>query len=152
MSQLLPLSFFFIFFPLLNPNPVKIHLGTNISIITSGLTKAPVIRSFYLEKKHMVLLFDRPWGTRIRLTVCCHLSAAQNGMQQAAPMESLNKFVRTHLALYGKILLVFSNTALNSVNSGADQTMNFSWTMVNMSSVRVMISISSPILITNKSL
>ncbi len=73
-----------------------------------GLTTAPVIRSFYSENNHMVLLFDRPWGTSARLTVRCRLSAAQNGMQQDAWMESLNKFVWTHLALCGKNLLVVS--------------------------------------------
>lgn len=63
-----------------------IHWGTNISIITSCLTTATVIRSFHLEKNHMTLLFDRPWGTRVRLTVCCHLSDAQNGMQLNSQM------------------------------------------------------------------
>lgn len=64
-----------------------IHRGTNLSIITSCLTTATVIRSFHLAKNHMVLLFDKPWGTRVRLTVCCHLSVAQNGMQPSAQMR-----------------------------------------------------------------
>lgn len=81
-----PPSSFWMRFSLLNLNPATHTQGTILSIITSCLTTATVIRSFYLAKNHMVLLFDRPWGTTVRLTVCCHLSVAQNGMQLSAQM------------------------------------------------------------------